>query len=77
MMEKGQKMILAGKRANGTLRQEITRICKVCGKEGLQKHIIKHIEANHLEGVSIPCDSCDKIFSARANLEQHKNKFHR
>ena len=52
-------------------------ICKVCGKEDKITNIIDHIEANHLEGISIPCDYCDKIFSARQNLRQHKAKYHR
>ena len=77
MMEKGQKMISDGKKPNGTPKQKKSYICKACGKEGHGTLIRDHIEANHLEGVSIPCDSCDKIFSARANLEQHKNKLHR
>ena len=56
MMEKGQQMIPARMRANGTLMQEKMWICKVCAKEG-RWHIIKdHIEAHHLEGVCIPCD---------------------
>ena len=31
-------------------------LCKVCGKEGRDNHIKDHIEANHLEGVVLPCD---------------------
>jgi hypothetical protein len=46
MMEKGQKMIPNGKQANGTPRQATSFICKVCGKEGLAKHIRNHIESN-------------------------------
>ena len=77
MMEKGQNKISTGKRANGTLRQEITRICKVCGKEGLQDHMKKHIEAKHLEGICIPCDICDKNLSSRNSLSLHKIRFHK
>ena len=36
--------------------------CKVCGKEGMGKNIKDHIEANHLEGIIIPCNLCDKTF---------------
>ena len=46
-------------------------ICTVCGKEGLGRNIIDHIEANHLEGVSIPCNFCEKIFRSRNALRQH------
>ena len=77
MMEKGQKMIPNGKHANGTLKQETSRICKACGKEGRWRTIIDHIEAKHLEGICIPCDFCDKTFSSRASLRYHKNISHK
>ena len=38
------------------------KVCKVCGKEGQIMTIRDHIEANHLEGVSLPCDHCGKLF---------------
>ena len=31
-------------------------ICKLCGKEDTGNHKRDHIEANHLEGLSILCD---------------------
>jgi len=77
MMEKGQKMIPDGKQANGTPKQAISRICKVCGKEGLMNVILYHIESNHLEGICIPCGLCDKTFSSRNALNCHKNKSHK
>ena len=52
-------------------------ICKVCGKEDKVTNIISHIEGNHLEGISIPCDHCDKAFGARDNLRKHKAKYHK
>ena len=73
LMEKGQNMIPSG--AQGVLRRSI--ICKMCGKEGLSKHIRDHIEANHLEGISIPCGSCGKTFSSRGSLGVHEWRFHR
>ena len=76
MMEKGQKMIPAGKQANGTPKQAMSFICNMCGKEG-RNHVIRtHIEANHLEGISIPCDYCDKTLPSRNALVEHKNKIH-
>ena len=78
MMEKGQKMIPAGKQTrDGTPRQETSRICKMCGKEGSMTLIRNHIETNHLEGVSIPCGLCDKAFSSRPALSMHKSRSHK
>ena len=37
-------------------------MCKVCGKEEISSAIKNHIEAKHLEGVSLPCNFCDKTF---------------
>ena len=77
MMEKGLNMIPDGKQANGTPKQKTSSICKVCGKEGLSKLIRDHIESNHLEGISIPCDHCDKTYASRKSLRLHKSKFHK
>ena len=77
MMEKGHKKIQHGHGPNGTPKEEKSYICKVCGKEARSNIISAHIESNHLEGISIPCDFCDKTFSSRANLKYHRNKFHR
>ena len=71
MMEKGQKMIHNGKQAKRS------SICKVCGKEGLALIIRNHIESNHLEGISISCDYCDKICPSRHSLNMHKSRFHK
>ena len=77
MMEKGQRMIPDGKQANGTPKQQTVCVCKVCGKKGLVKQIRDHIEANHLRGISLPCDQCGKSFSSRTSLEFHKRKYHK
>ena len=53
------------------------RICKVCGKEGSRTHISDHIEANHITGISIPCDLCGKSFKSRVSLAMHKSRYHR
>ena len=52
------------------------KVCKVCEKEGDYRVIKDHIEAKHIEGVSIPCNSCDKIFSCRAFLQTHIQRKH-
>ena len=77
MMEKSLNMIQYGKRVDGTPFRTTAFICKVCGKEGRAHVIGEHIEANHLEGISIPCDYCDKAFSSRHSLKQHKSRFHK
>ena len=63
MMEKSQNLIPSGK--------ERAKICKVCGKEGAGIAIRDHIEANHLEGVSLPCNACGKDFRSRMILRKH------
>ena len=50
--------------------------CKVCGKEGLGSAIKDHIEANHLEGVVLPCNQCEKVFRCRNNLRRIVQKHH-
>ena len=50
--------------------------CKVCGKEGQSGDVQKHIEANHLEGISIPCDMCEKTARSRRELTEHKRRYH-
>ena len=51
--------------------------CNVCGKEAINSDIKKHIEANHLEGISIPCNFCDKIFRSSRSLTTHNQRFHK
>ena len=69
MMTKSQNMLPNGDRK--------ADVCKVCGKEGYGSQIVKHIEANHLEGVVIPCNYCEKTFRSRHALGQHKLKNHK
>ena len=64
MMEKSQNKI-----ANGL---QLAHRCKVCGKEGMGANIKDHIEANHLEGIIIPCNLCDKTFRSRNSFRTHK-----
>ena len=66
MMEKSQNMVQHGKQ------KRTAEICKVCGKEGAPEAIKDHIEANHLVGVSLPCDHCDRTFRSRHNFRRHK-----
>ena len=52
-------------------------ICKVCGKEGQWVAIRDHIEINHLEGVSLACNQCEKSLKSRHNLRMHKKLNHK
>jgi len=66
MMTKSENTI-----SNGTKALAKAAICTVCGKEGLGTNIRKHIEANHLEGVSIPCNLCGNLFRTKQSLARH------
>ena len=57
--------------------------CGICGKVGVEKDIKNrkvnmrnHVET-HMEGLSFPCQSCDKTFRSRNSLNFHKSKYHR
>ena len=53
------------------------RICKMCGKEGSMDVIMKHIEAHHIPGISLPCGLCGRVLRTRDALKQHKRAYHR
>ena len=63
MIGRGENMVEYGrvhKRMNEVF------VCQVCGKESGQKINMKdHIEAYHLEGISIPCNICEKTYRSR------------
>ena len=40
-------------------------VWQACGKEGARNAIRQHIEVNHFEGFSIPCNRCEKTFMSR------------
>ena len=52
------------------------RICKVCGKEGQRNNIMIHIEANHINDISIPCNICGKMNQSRNALNKHNRQYH-
>ena len=70
LMCQGVNMMKKGK-ANAT-----AHTCKICGKEGLKQHIKEHIEANHITGISIPCNLCEKTSSSRNALRHHYMRTH-
>ena len=51
--------------------------CTMCGKITKRKHDIRrHIET-HLEGVSHPCNQCDKVSKSTNALMTHVSVYHR
>ena len=51
--------------------------CTVCGKtSSSRKDLKRHIET-HIEGLSFPCDECDKSFRSRHSLRTHMSLIHK
>ena len=69
MMSRSEKRMSNGKQR--------AAICNVCGKEGASTGIRDHIEANHLEGVSLPCKFCGRKSSSRHALTMHMLRKHK
>ena len=61
-------------RKNGQKRK--ASLCKVCGKELGLSDMIRHVEANHLTGVTQTCDICGMISRSRNALRKHKYDNH-
>ena len=54
--------------------------CHVCGKKvssNCPSNMREHIEANHIKGVSLPCNLCEKTFRSRKALRMHKSSTHK
>ena len=50
--------------------------CKVCDRNGDSGTIKDHIEAKHLEGISLPCNLCNITSKSRSSLKMHKRRHH-
>ena len=74
LMMLGENMVLTNKNTN---RQQKAHVCQVCGKEGQMMQIRDHIEANHIEGIYIPCNNCEKSFRSRSALRTHTVRIHK
>ena len=70
MMEPTERSMQIGKETRAVF------TCKVCGKEGKQGDIKRHIEANHVTGVTHTCDICGKTSRSKNGLRQHKENNH-
>ena len=49
--------------------------CNVCEKEGPFKAMPRHVEANHITGISHSCDICGATSRSKNGLRHHKQKF--
>jgi len=61
---------------NGKTGQTRAHVCTACGKEGHGTNIKDHIESKHIDGISIPCNFCEKTFKSRNTLRQHNKNSH-
>merc|ERR1719509_488551 len=50
------------------------RSCKVCGKTGTQGDVQRHIETNHIDGITHTCNICGHVLRTRIALFRHKQK---
>ena len=55
-------------------KKERAKKCKLCGKEGARTAIMDHIEVHHIEGIVLPCNTCEKAYKSRTSFRQHKCK---
>ena len=62
--------------SNGGTKMTKAYVCQICGKEGRKTTIKDHIEVNHVEGISLPCKLCGKIFGSRHSLRTHNSRPH-
>ena len=60
----------------GNGRQGFLATCNVCGKEAAYQNMPRHVEANHITGVSHECDICGKMSRSAHGLRQHKKIYH-
>ena len=51
--------------------------CNICGKEGAYTDMPRHVEANHITGVSHACDICGFISRSKHGLNQHMTRNHK
>ena len=65
------------KTSNKSVRGKLIYKCTLCGKEAEVTQIKNHIEANHMEGISVPCNLCETTFRSRNALAIHKHSYHK
>ena len=57
--------------SNKNVRGRLIYKCTLCKKEAELTNIKNHIEANHLEGITVPCNQCEKTFRSTDSLQRH------
>ena len=73
--EQIKSMMTIGKTMRKDGKQKNTR-CTVCGKESKYSHIKSHIKTTHMDGISFPCNLCERSCRSRAQLSHHKQRVH-
>ena len=68
---------LMTKSSGKTIRGLPIYVCNDCGKEGIHSQVRDHIERDHLEGISIPCNFCEKMFRTRNSKAVHVSTHHK
>ena len=51
--------------------------CNICGYEAPRSFVVRHIEANHITGVTHPCEICGKTARSRHAMRLHKYSTHK
>ena len=72
MIGRGENML----KGNGKGCMVKAYVCQACGKEGNRTNIMDHIEVNHFEGLSFPCNLCEKSCPSRKALRYHIQRSH-
>ena len=52
--------------------------CTECGKKDKKNtNMVSHIEGNHIDGVSHPCNQCGRLFRSKNSLQKHTSIKHK
>ena len=51
--------------------------CNICGTEKPYTDMPRHVEANHITGVSHTCDICGSISRSKGGMRQHMKIYHK
>ena len=58
------------------LKRKLTK-CNICGYEAPRSFVVRHIEANHITGVTHPCEICGKTARSRHAMRMHMYSKHK